>query len=355
MIKIKLALADNDDQYINRLINHFTANYSDKLEIYSFTDVEPLIEFIKKNPVDVMIATEAFGVNTKEIPAKIAFAYFSDSSDIDMIGGQKTICKYQKADLIYKEILSLYSENSDNDIIFKTGKLEGSKIITFLSSSGGVGSSTIAAAYAINLARKGKKVLYLNLEQFGSSKAFFTGKGNFNFSDVLFAIKSKKSNLSMKLESTVKHDETGVYFYDECKTPLDISEMTEEDLKKLIDELQIAGLYQYVIITINSTLSKQTTKVLNESGLIILISDGSEISNDKVIKLYQTFELLENQYGFNLLSKTSLIYNKFSSTDGKHISGIDIKVVGGVQRFKGATAKQIAEQISNNFMFDKLQ
>ena len=39
------------------------------------------------------------------------------------------------------------------------------KIITFLPVAGGVGSSTMAAACSYNIAARGKRVLYLNLEQ----------------------------------------------------------------------------------------------------------------------------------------------------------------------------------------------
>ena len=36
-MKIKLALLDNDANYLNRLVVAFNTKYSDKFEIYSFT------------------------------------------------------------------------------------------------------------------------------------------------------------------------------------------------------------------------------------------------------------------------------------------------------------------------------
>jgi len=95
LVKIKLVIADEDEVYVNRLINFFNTSYNDKLEMYSFTTLGALNDFVCNNKVDVLIATEAFGIDLKEIDEKIAFAYFSDSASIDTISGMRTVCKYQ--------------------------------------------------------------------------------------------------------------------------------------------------------------------------------------------------------------------------------------------------------------------
>lgn len=70
----------------------------------------------------------------------------------------------------------------------------------------------MAAACASYYAAKGEKTLYLNFEKFGSADAFFSAEGQFDMSDIIFALKSRKANLSMKMESCVKQDRRGVYF-----------------------------------------------------------------------------------------------------------------------------------------------
>ena len=39
-MKIKLALLDSDQNYLNRIVTAFNIKYADKLEIYSFTKLE---------------------------------------------------------------------------------------------------------------------------------------------------------------------------------------------------------------------------------------------------------------------------------------------------------------------------
>jgi len=355
LIKIKLVIADSDEVYVNRLINFFNGSYNDKLEMYSFTTIETLTEFISKNNVDVLIATESFGISTKEISEKIAFAYFSEAASIDTINGIRTVCKYQKVDLIYKEILSLYSERTTNVIGYKSDNGEITKIHTFLSCSGGTGSSTVAAACSINLSREGKKVLYLNLEQLGSTNLFFNADGAFDFGDVIYAIKSRKSNLILKLESTVKKDPNGVFFYDACKMPFDIMEMNNEDIKKLLDELRIAGTYDYIIIDTDFTLSKTLNTIIQYSNSLVFVSDGTEVANVKFKMAYEALKVLEEEKNISLFSKLTLIYNKFSSKGGKYIENESISVLGGTPRYENATPIQIVQQISEMGIFNKLK
>ena len=103
-MKIKLALLDNDQNYLNRIVSVFNIRYADKLEIYSFTKIESALSALESTRIDVFVSSVAFDVNTAALPKRCGFAYFVDSADIDSVNNQRAICKYQKADLIYRQI-----------------------------------------------------------------------------------------------------------------------------------------------------------------------------------------------------------------------------------------------------------
>ena len=222
-MKIKLAILENDSNYLNRMVVAFNTRYADKLEIYSFTSYDVALEALTSSKIDVLVASDYFDVDSKKLPSRCGFAYLVDSPDIDNVREQRAICKFQKADLIYKQILSIYSENTENMSKIKLSE-DGSKLITFSSPCGGTGTSSVAAACAVNYAKRGKKVLYLNLEPFGSSDNFFSAEGQFDMSDIIYALKSAKANLTLKLESCVKQDATGVNFFSASKVALDMQE-----------------------------------------------------------------------------------------------------------------------------------
>ena len=352
-MKIKLAIIDNDQNYLNRIVTAFTGKFSDKLEIYSFSDLAVALETVKNGKIDVLIASDGFEVDVAQLPKRCGFVYFVDSVEIESHKGQRTICKYQKADLIYKEILSIYSELSDIPIIGKSGSEGGTRIISFLSASGGVGSSTLAASFSMSIAKRGQKVLYLNLEQFGTTDLYFSGQGQFDFGDVIYAIKSKKSNLALKLESNVKQDVSGVYFYDSCKVALDVIEMTVDDLKRLMDDLTISG-YDFIVLDMNFSLDKKSVQLMKSTHNLVFVSDGSETANKKFERAFNALSIFEQQQDISLCSRISIMYNKFSSKFGQQIDNGSINMIGGVPKFEQATVSQLLNKIQDMQIFDKL-
>lgn len=352
-MKIKLAILENDQNYLNRIVSAFSVKYPDNLEVYSFTNMDMAISSIDSSRIDILIADSSFEIDVASLPKRCGFAYLVDSTDIDMLNSQRAICRFQKADLIYRQILSIYSENAGNLSGIKLGD-DSSKIIAFTSPSGGVGTSTVAAACALHFAQSGKKTLYLNLEKFGSSDLFFSGEGQFDLSDVIFALKSKKANLVMKLESCVKQDLKGVYFYSKTKVALDMLELSADDIIRLINELKISGSYDYIILDLDFSMSKEMREILSQALSIIWIGDGSVASNMKIARAYAAFSIKENNEETPLTNRLSLFYNRFSSKTGETVGIEELKNVGGAPWYKQATTEQIIDELSKTAIFDKI-
>lgn len=287
IMKIKLAILEKDQSYLNRIVSAFSTKYSDKFEIYSFTDEKIAIETLDSSRIDVLVASDAFEIDVTAIPKRCGFAYFVDSPGVDTVNGQRAICKFQKADLIYKQILSIYSENSGSVFGIELGD-NSTKVIFFSSPCGGTGTSTVAAACAVHFAAQRKKTLYLNMEMFGSSDSFFSSEGMFDMSDIIYALKSKKANLGMKLESCVKQDVSGVYFISQCKVALDMNELNTEDVLKLISELKLHGSYDYIVVDIDfSNININVSNILDDVEVILENATSKLVDGvgDKLISL----------------------------------------------------------------------
>ena len=352
-MKIKLAILESDQSYLNRIVTAFSTKYSDKFQIYSFTNPDMAFNVLESEKIDVLIANDSFDIDVSALPQRCTFAYFVDSKDVDTHNEQVAISKFQKAEMIYKQILSLYSENA--------GKLTGlklnddaSKLFVFATPSGGAGSSAMAAACAKHFASKGKKTLYLNLEDFGSSDVFFSGEGQFNMSDIIFALKSKKANLSMKLESCVKQDESGVYFFSQSNVALDMLELTNEEKLRLISELKLTGSYDYIILDMDFGLSKDFMNIYKQANSIVAVGDGSDSSNSKIHRAYVALSTMEQGSDVTIANRLLLLYNKFSNKTGKALADTDIKNIGGAPRYEHATVSQVVDQLSKLSDLDKI-
>jgi len=352
-MKIKLAVLERDKSYLTRIVSAFGTKYADKLEIYSFTDPEIAISTVNNSRIDVLLASDAFDIDFAKIPNRCAFAYLVDSLGIDSLNAQRAICKFQKADLIYKQILSAYSEKASSITGFNMSGDE-SIIIAFCSASGGVGSSTMAAACAVHFASKEKKVLYLNLEKFGSADVFFNGPGQYDMSDIIFALKSKKANLPIKLESCVKQDTSGVFFYSQAKIALDMMELNCEDTIRLISELKLTGGYDYIILDMDFSLDKDVLKLYRQAQAVVWVGDGSAESNKKTERAYMALATMEGNTDAPLTDRMVFIYDKVSSKAGQQINADGLKVLGGAPRYSGAGTQQIIAQLSAMDVFDTI-
>lgn len=350
-MKIKLAILEKDKSYLNRIATAFGSKYADKFEIYSFTDQNTAMDHLDSARIDVLLASDCFDINVGLLPNRCGFAYLVDAPGIDMLNDQRAICKFQKSDLIYKQILSLYAEKASSITGFKMSGDE-STVIAFCSASGGVGCSTMAAACATRFAKQDKKVLYLNLEKFGSADMFFSGQGQFDMSDIIFALKSKKTNLPLKLESCVKQDASGVHFYSGAKFALDMMEMTTENTIQLISEMKFTGGYDYIVLDMDFGIDCEMLKIYRLARSIVWVGDGSVESNKKIERAYAALEMLERDADVPLVNRMSFVYNKVGSKSGRQIDAPGLKVLGGAPRYAGASVHQIVGQLSEMNIFD---
>ncbi len=353
-MKIKLAILERDEGYLGRIISVFSTKYADKFEIYSFTEQKAAMAALDSSKIDVFLVSDAFELDPSALPSRCGFAYFVDSADVDMVNNQKAICKFQKAELIYKQILSIYSEKAGSMFGLKSEDGESACVILFDSVSGGAGASSMAAACALHFAARQKRALYLNLEKFGSSDVFFSAEGQFDISDVIYALKSRKANLSLKLEICVKRDPRGVFFYSQSKLALDMLELNPDEMIRLILELKNSGNYDYVIVDADFGMDKNFLPVYRQVPSILWVGDGSEPSNAKICRAYMALLTLERNADMPLFNRIALLYNKFSNKTGKVIDEVGIRNIGGAPRYEHAGTGQILAQLAMMDLFDKI-
>lgn len=351
-MKVRVAIVEQDTNYLNRLVASFNTKYADKLEIYSFSNIELARETISKTKIDVILISYNVSFDYKQLPEKSIFAYLVDASGVDFYNESPAICKFQKTEQIYKQILSLYSEKAEAITMVKG---DGDcKTLCFTSPAGGVGTTTMAAACAEHMATLGKKVLYLNLESFGVADNCFSGEGQFGLSDVVYAIKSKKNNLALKLESCVRQDnKTGVFFYSKSNNALDLLELEDDETKLLIQTIQSGGEYDYLILDLDFYPKKSFLQLLSMTQQIVFVCDNSDNGIAKTNRAVQALEIKEESEDVSILSRAALIYNKFARENNQMVEKPSISVLGYCNKFRG-NSKQIIEAIAKDEMFNKL-
>ena len=350
-MKIKLAILDRDDRYLNRIEKAFGSKYEDKFELYTFTEMEAALNTLESARIEVLLTSDSFEIKPELLPKRCGFAYLVDARDVVTFRDQRAICKFQKADLFYKQILMVYSENAER-MGFRTAG-DGSRLILFTGVGGGVGASTMAAACALHFADQKQKVLYLNLERFGSADLFFRGEGQFDMSDVIFALKSRKPNLSIKLEGSVRQDPRGVHFYSASKIALDMMELGAEDVHNLLAALSRSG-YNYIIVDADFALDKEMLKIYREAHAMVLVGNGTENSNLKTERALAALRTMEHNADVPLINRISFLYNKVSSKGSKELQSEQVRILGGAPVYTATSTEQLLDQLKYLDAFNKI-
>lgn len=353
-MKIKIAVLDKDEIFLKRLYTSLGTRYKDKLEMLLFTDETTMLKSMKEDRVDVLLASEDFEIDTKSIPTRTAFAYFVSDKDVVTYLEQPAISKFQKAELIYKDIVNIFSEKTEDTSQYKYSDKD-SQIIIFSSPCGGTGTTSVAIACAINFAREGFRTLYLNLESFGAADILLSGEGKYGMSDVIYAIK-RKSNLDMKLESCIKQDsKSGIYFISSTGHALDMISMGKEEKIVLIKELSKVDKFDYIIVDMDFGFDKDTFDVYSVADNLVMVNDGSLIANSKVSRMYGALCIKEEEdASLRLIHKLNIIYNKVDNGTGGVLQDINIKELGGIGKYKGSVL-QIIRELSKSDIYNGLR
>ncbi len=343
-MKIKVSILDPNIEFMNRLAKIFQQKYADRINLSIFSNQENLYQSLSKNHVDLVLVDQSIKIEKERIPEGITVGYFSAMKDVDAIDGIPVICKYQKAEEIYKMMLNLYAEAA-SEVKLKKSESDA-RVTLFTSVQGGSGTSAVAAAYALRR-RLERKVFYLNLEKFGDSNLYFQGEGRLSFSDVIYALKSRKGNLSIKLESAVQTDPTGVAFFNTCRNAYDMFELSDKEIESLIQEIAQTVEYKEVVVDLSGDLTKRMLMLMRDyADRIVYVADGSRTGNGKFERFCEIVRVMEQRQNVSILDKTCLLYNKFSSKSGVQLEAAAVPVIGGIHRFAGLSEREVSEKIA---------
>lgn len=311
-MKIKVSVCSDDTLYCEKLVNYFNSHYYDKFQWNIYTQSGYMRHLFESDTSDLILIGEEMQSELQTLDEAIRdsqlWAYLVDDAG-EKEEGIIYLEKYRRADQIYKDLLDLYAQKEHTH--YENISIVSSKttFIAFVSASGGVGASTIACAAAKAFSRM-EKVLYLNLEDLGSCEKSFAGECKSGLDELVFAAKSRRNTLGLKVESSVSRDESGTYYFKECANPMDLQSLSPEDIKELLKAVAASKAYDKVIIDLGNGLRDKEIAVLSMANRIIMVTDHSETALLKLQRYLQYIQTVEEVRRVDIISKIQIYYNK---------------------------------------------
>lgn len=303
-MKIQLLLAIGDKDYSDFLSRVLTNRYMD-FEVTVCSSREKLPELLRSNQHEVVILDSAFNEGMDLSGVRLSFLLWSDA---ERLGGINTelplLSKYQRISKMVNQILSQYAKVAGMQQDMKSHNV---RVTVVWSPAGGCGKTSVALAYAAQLAGWDRKTVYLDLEPFSSVNVYFpSGKGK-SLSVVFENLSDRNANVGMLMKSIRQEDSrSGIFYFEEPSNYEDMDILTEKDINVLIHGA-ISGADE-LVVDLGNACDEKTKKAMELADQIFLVVDSSAQS----VRKFEQFHTQHSLYS-QIAEKLIIIANRNSA------------------------------------------
>lgn len=272
-----LAIADEDNEFIEKFNNYFLERYSNFFECHSFTEKETLLNFGLGRHISVLLIDSGlYDPDIGRLKAEKVFLLDEEDGFFDDNGYVRRIDRFRSADSIIREVLKECAESSERkNIASFTGN---TKLYTVFSPVSRSLKTTLAICISQILSDRGR-TLFISTEPFSGFNQLFMKKYEEDLSDLLLYMKGGGSNFRLRLQSTVDTSE-GFDYIPPAMMGEDICSVENELWIRLIEEAGKSG-YESIVLDCGSYIGG-LFEILKKSSRIFLPTRPDLISKAKL-------------------------------------------------------------------------
>ncbi len=307
-MRIQLLIADSDQDYSEHLSRVLAEKYADVFEVSTCSGSRQLAELLKHRRFEAALLSPDL-VMGMDLSAVCLPLELWDGAAQDWVEGAESIRKFQRISTLASEIMERCAE------IAPVGKNPSgirAKITAAWSPAGGVGTTTVALAYAAQRISQGRKTAYLDLEPFSSVPAFFANGGK----SISTVFEKLDGRAELLLQGIRQEDaESGICYFRRPDNYEDISILSGEDVTRLA-EAAASGIDE-LVVDLGSSYDVRSAAILELADAVLLVVDGSQLCKTKWEQFRSQHNLYEKIYG-----KSVLVANKGARGDASQAAAL---------------------------------
>lgn len=335
---IKMAIADNNDEYIERLLN-VLEGYED-LNLSVYTDRSALEQALASKHFDVFLFDPSVYDGQVEVGKNtLAIMFLDDNVNVpESCRDFKKVKKYQRISRIYQQVLGLYAEVC-GDI---GGVIGGGSVsaIAVYSPVGGSGKTTLALALATRLADMGRRVFYMSLEDIASEDCYLVQSDAKGLSDVAASL-GENINFTMKIQALLQNRGENLYYLNHFESPNDVYEMNGDEVTELVEQLEKTGLFDTVVIDTGTSMNDKMFHLFEVVDKIVLIEKEDSISVRKM-NCFLSQNHIINEYSHKMCRVINFHIGRDSMLQ------TNIPLVGKINMAQNPDPAQFIAMLANN-------
>lgn len=351
----RIGILDVDMIFISRLQMAMNNAYPNDFEFIFFSSMKNLHASFEKMNFDLLLINYEYMSNLKNIPKQTKVVVLTESRGCVVESGHPTVCKYQSVEEWHSFLGNICMERNPLE---ESGKdfstFTHGKMCLFTSASGGVGTSSAAAAFCLSATSRGLSTIYLNFESIPSTSYFFKSNSYYDFGDVICALKRDRISLEKVMEKSLVLDETGVYFISPSKQYVNMQSVSGEDVMTICDCVQSINSFDLIVVDFNFTGATNIALPFINSVQTVFVTNGDRIVNSKTEELFSIISSTTEMSMDAVCRKSSILYNRFIPGNSEILKSSLYSKLGGINQMDFSETQSSIVDISKASPFERL-
>lgn len=245
--------------------------------IYSFSNMERARTYLEANQekIQCVLADRTF-LRDGIPPRALGISLGEDTLMDPDIDGLLSLNIYQRRQDLLEELKQML--RAERLIAGGTVRSGKTKVISFFSTQGGSGSSTLAYMTAANAAEHGKSI-YLNLENAPCTSPFYQEDGR-GAEEFLCAVKDR-NDVGRTLLPALRRNEHSVYVFPTPVSMMDQRNLSADDVRYILEGLLSVGEASTIVIDLSSGLNDVNDYVMSASDRVVMVYGDDRVGRAK--------------------------------------------------------------------------
>lgn len=281
-----LVLYDNDVEYMNLMSEFLKQHKNIPWNIHAYSDEEKLLQ--QEKDMDILVVAES-------AYSKVFNKFTSACTIVLSEGGIKEtencylVNKYQCAEDVYRELLSVYADFADAKINIM-GSQTNTKIIGMYSPVRRCMQTSFALTMGQILAME-HRVLYMNFEHYAGLMTLLPDANTRDLADLLYFLSADSNKFELRLQTIVKQN-GNLEYIPPMKVGQNLLTVTENEWMNLFNRIEEYGGYDYVILDLSENM-QGLFDILRRCNVIFTLTTSDKIAESKMMQYEQLLKKYE--------------------------------------------------------------
>ena len=273
-MKIQLLVAISDKDYTAHLSRVLTEKNMDLFEVSVCSKPDLLGELLSHRSYDAALLDTEMVERADLSAIRLPLLVWDGTSQLpERAESLHKVRKYQRISSISSEVVQEYAARCQTQEGFNDGKAH---MTVVWSPAGGSGKTTVALACAARYVADGRKTLYLDLEPFSATPAFFQEPGK----SISHVFERLNGDVSLLIQSIRTEDVgTGISYFGRPQNYDDLNVLTSAELNGLL--AGCASVADELVVDLGSSCSPAAVQVLDTADSVLLVADSSAVCASK--------------------------------------------------------------------------